>query len=137
MEESKNKSLESLVDSILKQDRLESPSKDFTSKVMQHIEVLQEKKAIVYKPLISKQVWAILGVVLIVVLVYGFYGTDSTSESWIDTINWNILVDNSILNQLGKLNFSNTLLYALVFFGLMLGIQIPILKNYFNQQFKV
>lgn len=137
MEENKNKSLESLVDSILKQDRLESPSKDFTSKVMQHIEVLQEKKAIVYKPLISKQVWAILGVVLIVVLVYGFYGTDSTSESWIDTINWNILVDNSILNQLGKLNFSNTLLYALAFFGLMLGIQIPILKHYFNQQFKV
>ena len=137
MEENKNKVLESFVDSIMRKDSLESPSQDFTSKVIQHLEVLQEKKTIVYKPLISKQVWAIIGVVLVVILGYGFYGTDSTSESWIDAINWNVLIDNNLLSQLGKLNFSSTLLYALVFFGLMLCIQIPILKNYFNQQFKV
>lgn len=134
MEENKNKELESFVDSIMRKDSLESPSKDFTNKVIQHLEVLQEKKTIVYRPLISKQVWAILGVVLLVVLGYGFYRSDISGDSWLDTINWNVIVDNSLFNQIGKLNLSSSFIYAIVFLGLMLGIQIPLLKHHISKK---
>lgn len=137
MEDNKNKELESLIDSIMKSDSLESPSKDFTSNVMQHIDVLENKRALVYKPLISKKTWVLLTILLLSIIGYGFYGSDSTSESWLGSINWNVLLDNSLLNQIGEFSISTTLIYAVVFLGIMLGIQIPLLNNHLNKKLGV
>lgn len=136
MEDNKNKELEFLIDSIMKSDSLQSPSKDFTSKVMQHIDVLENKKVLAYKPLISKQVWVIISVFILAIIGYSLFGSESTNEGWFNTVNWNVLYDNNLFSQLGKINFSSTLTYALVFFGLMIGIQVSLFRKYFNQQFK-
>lgn len=52
-----DKNIEQLIEKMMAEDKLQSPSFDFTSKIMAEVHVLEEKKLKAYKPLISKPVW--------------------------------------------------------------------------------
>ena len=60
MNENVDKHIEKLVDKAMKDSVLETPSFDFTSKVMQHVTATSKSKATVYEPLISKKVWFVV-----------------------------------------------------------------------------
>ena len=133
MQEDKN--LEKLVDNLMKYDRLQKPSQDFTSSVMEHIESLKTSKTtIVYKPLISKPAWAVIGVCVLVIAGFAVFGTSTSQSTWLPQVNYDALVHNNLTNTLSGFKFSSTTMYAVVLLALMLCIQVPLLKNYMDRQ---
>lgn len=136
MNEKADKRLEHLVDKMMKETALETPSIDFTSNIMSQVEVIANSDVTIYKPLISKPVWFGLFAMIIGVLGYSF-SNNTTEHSWLSNIDISILTDNSIGQMLSNLTFSKTMLYSTVLFALMFTIQIPILKRYFNKRLSV
>ena len=133
--EKENKELKALIDKIMSNEHLEKPSLDFTDNIMSKVEVVSKSAPIVYKPLIPTYVWvAIIGAFLLLVS-YVYFKEPATSNVWLDRFN---LIKNT-KNPLGTLtlNFSKILTYAVVLFAVMLSIQIPLLKQYFNKRMAV
>lgn len=136
MNDKGDKKLEHLVDKMMKETSLETPSVDFTSNVMSQVEVMANSNVTTYKPLISKPVWFGLLALLIGALVYSFFNS-TTESSWLSDIDFGILADNEIGYNLPSLMFSETMLYSVLLFGLMFTVQIPLLRGYFNRRLSV
>lgn len=129
MKDDKKQELERLVDKMMKHDSLQKPSDDFTVNIMDQVEALKASKSIAYKPLISKPVWVLIGLGVLAIVGYAITGTTTPESSWMPEWNWNSLYNNSFTNTLSKIKFSSVTMYGVVFFALMLGIQIPLLKR--------
>ena len=134
MKEQANTQVEKLVDKMMKSSALESPSVDFTSQILSKIETLQQSKSTVYQPLISKRVWAIIAGVCAVFVVYLFNTTSTESSSWFATIDFSKFTNNRVSESLSDYTFSKTMMYAIILLSVMVFIQIPLLKNYFEKR---
>lgn len=137
MEEQANKNLDNLSEKIMKKTTIESPSFNFTDAVMSKVNVLQDSNATVYKPLISKASWflislAVLGLVLYILL----FGAKTESSNLLQYIDLSMLSKINI-DVLPSVSLSKTFTYAILFFGLMICIQIPLLKSYFDKRLEV
>jgi len=131
-----NKQIERLVDKMMKHDSLQKPSSDFTANIMAQVEALGTSKSIAYKPLISKPVWVLIGLGVLAIVGYAMTGTTTTENTWMPEWNLDSLYSNSLTNTLSKLKFSSITMYAVVFFALMLGIQIPLLKRQHDKKWE-
>ncbi|MFM2394013.1 MAG: hypothetical protein RLZZ546_1995, partial [Bacteroidota bacterium] len=81
MKANEDKHIEELIDKMMKsQITLDSPSLDFTSKVMQHIEIKKQSDAFVYKPLLSKQTILAISSLSLVTLIFYFFQNNTTSS---------------------------------------------------------
>jgi hypothetical protein len=134
MKEQANTSVENLVDKMMKSSTLESPSVDFTSQILSKIETLQQSKTTVYQPLISKKIWVLIISGCIALVVYAFFSTSSESSSWLSTVDYSKLPTFNISERLSTITFSKTMMYALVLLSLMVFVQIPLLKNYYDKR---
>ena len=132
--ETNDKNIETFVDKLMVNDRLETPSADFTNKILEKLNI--ESKAITYKPLIPKSVWVILGVAVSVIVFYALFNHEaSNSSSKIsDFLNLSQIEFNPLENI--SFNFSKTLAYSMVAFSVMIGLQVPLLKSYINNRLK-
>lgn len=128
-----DKYLESLAKKVIKSTDLESPSFDFTASVMSQIENL-DSSVTVYKPLISKTGWFFIIALILALTVYLFFGIEAESTSLFGPIDLSVLTNNKITNTITGFSMSKTFMYAIVFFCVMLCIQIPFLKHHFNQR---
>jgi len=130
--ENEDKRIEELVDKLMANDSLEKAPVNFTNDVMSKIEALSETKTIVYKPLIPKYVWWLLGSGFVALIVNVILNKSSDSSSLSERYN---LPEMSfdLFNNL-SVDFSSTLMYATVLLALMVAIQVPLLKQYFNQK---
>lgn len=137
MKENEDKYLDDFTKKIIKKAALESPSIHFTSEIMSQVAALNDKSVTVYKPLISKKVWFLIALSFVVLCTYLILGTETEKESWLSTLDFNALSNNNFTNALSGFKMSKTLMYAVVFFGLMFCIQIPFLKNHFDKRFEV
>ena len=80
--------IDNLIKSMVKEDGLETPSNDFTDKVMHTIKGMDMKPA-PYKPLVPKYVFAAIfsGVVLLVLFLFsGKLNTGGNNSSYLDKI---------------------------------------------------
>jgi len=137
MKENDNKYLDDFTKKIIKKTSLERPSIHFTSTIMSQVSALNENKVTTYKPLISKKVWTLIALSFTVLCAYLILGTETQQESWMSTLNFNALSSSKFTNALSCFTLANTLMYAILFFGLMFCIQIPFLKNYFDKRLEV
>lgn len=130
--ENEDKRIEDLINKLMTNDSLETAPTNFTEGVMSKIEALSETKIIAYKPLIPNYVWWLLGLGFVALITNIVLNKSSDSSSLTDRYN---LPDISfdLLNNL-SVDFSNTLMYATVLLAVMVAIQIPLLKQYFNQK---
>ena len=128
MEELFNKQ-ENIIKKLLKEAPMETPSKDFSKKVMQHI----EKKNIYmpYRPLISKTAWLGIAALFIVGLVWVYYNPSSSAYN-LDTRSLSEKVN--LKNPFEGLHFSKTTLYAIGFMALFI-LQVPVLKRIVEKKF--
>lgn len=131
MKENANKHIDQFVDRVMKSSKLETPSFDFTAKIMSQITVNQRSKVTVYKPLISKTTWGILLVLTAGMVGFQIFSQESTSLGWFDKLDFSI-----VSNLFSGVKISQTTMYSLLMFGVMLFIQIPLLKHYFNKRFE-
>ena len=137
MEEKDTKYIDNLSKKVIGKSTIESPSFDFTNTVMSQINALQESKSTVYKPLISKPVWFLITIGFLASSLYVlFFGTKTESSNWMQSINFSMF-SNINLDILPSVSISKTFTYAVLFFGLMVCIQIPLLKNHFDKRFDV
>ena len=131
--EKDDKRIEDLVNKLMEADALEQPSFDFTDNVMAKVEALSESSITTYKPLIPKPVlWFIAAsFVLFVGYVLFKQPADSSSTSLSERYN---LPELSFNLFDGMSDFSSILMYATVLLAIMVSIQIPLLKQYFNNR---
>ena len=130
--EKDDKKIEELVNKLMEADALEQAPINFTDNVMSKIEALSNSKAMVYKPLIPKYILWLFGTGFIGIIGYLLFTQPTGSSTLLERFN---LSDISLDPFEGlTFEFSNTLIYAMVLFAIMLSIQIPILKQYFNSR---
>ncbi|MHA7842905.1 MAG: hypothetical protein ACX93I_06265 [Winogradskyella sp.] len=130
--ENEDKRIEELVDKLMANDSLEKAPINFTDEVMYKIEVLSETKTIAYKPLIPKYVWWLLSLGFVALIVNVILNKPSNSSSLSERYDLpEISFD--VFNNL-SVDFSSTLMYATVLLAIMVAIQVPLLKQYFNQK---
>ncbi|GAB5564373.1 MAG: hypothetical protein Wins2KO_14360 [Winogradskyella sp.] len=131
--EKDDKRIEEIVEKLMSADSLEKAPEDFTFNVMSKIEALSTSSSTTeYTPLIPKYIWWILSagfVALIAKIILGKSKTDtSVAERYnLPEVSFNFLENLSV-------DFSNTLLYASIFLAVMVCIQIPLLKQYFDNR---
>ncbi|UUF15691.1 MULTISPECIES: hypothetical protein [Flavobacterium] len=130
-----DKNIEQLIEKMMAEEKLQSPSIDFTSKIMAKVELLEEKKIKVYKPLISKSVWIFIGLAVAALLIY--ISLFSVSEN-----NWKIdeigkLYSDKISTAFSGIHFSKNILYAFLIVPFMILVQVGLLKNYFDKKYQL
>jgi len=127
--------LDELSEKILIASDLEAPSSDFTTNIMLNINVVKKQsESTIYKPLISKKTWLFIALVFIVVLAYAFSVNTSGNIGWFTDINFSFMPSISMTSFFSKLSFSKTVVYAVVFLTLMLFVQVPLLKKYYDNR---
>lgn len=127
-----DKNIENLIDKMMSETTLDSPSIDFTSKIMAQIQVIEKSKVKVYKPLISKSTWFAIGLGLIALTVYAlvFGETDNSLEigkAYTDKIS----------TLFSGIHLSKNVLYAVLVVPFMVLIQVGVLKNYFDKKYQL
>ncbi|WP_407557837.1 hypothetical protein [Winogradskyella sp. 4-2091] len=127
-----NKKIEEFIDKIMSEDVLEQPSLDFTTNVMSQVEAISKSDTTVYKPLISKPVWFIILGSFMALIGYVMLGNAETTASWTDRLELSEITFNLFENI--SFEFSSTFMYAVVFLAVMVSIQVPILKFYFQKR---
>ena len=130
--ENEDKRIEDLVNKFMANDSLEKAPINFTDDVMSKIESLSESKTIVYKPLISKYVWWLLGIGFVALIFNIIFNKSNDSSSLSERYNLPEVSFDLFSNL--SIDFTNTLLYATVLLAIMVAVQIPLLKHYFNQK---
>ena len=130
--EKDEKRIEDLVNRLMKVDQLEKAPMDFTDNVMAKIEALSQSKTIVYKPLIPKYVWWLVIAGFVGLVGYLFFNNSGDTTSLSEKYN----LPEVSLNPFEGLafDFSNSLIYATVLFAIMVCIQIPLMRQYFNNR---
>ncbi|WP_040282683.1 hypothetical protein [Psychroserpens damuponensis] len=142
MNENADKHLDHLSRKVMGKSAVESPSFDFTNRVMSQITSLSTSSATTYVPLISKTVWGLIIVLFVALTVFlGFVTshrqTTHEKSSWLDRLALESISNYEFINPLAHLHLSQTTLYGIVLFAFMFSIQIPVLKHYFNKRFEV
>lgn len=126
------KELEKLIDKLMTSDRLETPSVDFTNKVVD-IAIKTKSERIEYKPLLPKWILYLTVVIVITFLVYGInlYVTSGTSTPYFKDLN---KIGSWSSNFFAQFNFSKTVTYAIVISGLMICFHTLVLKKHFENR---
>ncbi len=137
MQENVDKKIDHLVKKMMNNVSVETPSFNFTDSVMSQVNAIESSDVTVYKPLISKNIWVFILIGFCVLLGYLIFGAETEGLSWFSAIDFNVLSSNRLFEALSGFAVSKTLLYAISFFGLMMCIQIPLLKSYFDKRFEV
>ena len=126
-----DKNIENLIEKMMSEETLQSPSIDFTSKIMAQVSIIEEKKLKVYKPLISKQTWFIIIAVLIAFSIYAI----ATGNDY--DLKINDLYIKEYSNIFSGFHVSGYTLYAILIVPVMMLIQIPLLKNYYAKKYQL
>jgi hypothetical protein len=126
-----DKNIEKFIDKIMAESTLESPSIDFTSKVMSQIIVVEKSKTPYYRPLISATIWiTIFGSLIFLILYFAFWNESNNSE-----IDHSYVVN--IPNIFSDFHFSKNTVYGILIVPLMIMVQIPLLKNYYDKKYQL
>ena len=133
MNENADKGLDSLSRKVIGKSAIESPSFDFTKHVMSQINALSSSSVTTYVPLISKKVWALIAIVFAGIVWFTRSGASEEKSSWVS----NLDLDYELVSPFATLELSQTVVYSVLLFAIMICIQIPLLKHYFNKRFDV
>ncbi|KQB38747.1 hypothetical protein [Flavobacterium aquidurense] len=127
-----DKEIENLIEKMMRQNTLESPSIDFTSKIMSQVLVAEKSKIKVYKPLISTATWIFIAMVLIALTAYAVYSNNDASNFEIAKT-----YSDKASELFSGIHFSKSILYSLLIVPFMILVQIGVLKNYFDKKYEL
>ena len=130
MNKNEDKHIEKLVDHFMRDRVLDTPSFDFTSKVMSQVLATKTSDLTTYKPLISKKALITISGILLTLVICSFFFDTKRASNWIPHIDF---IPFSNLTE--SYQFSAVTTYSVVLTAIMLFIQIPLLKNYFDNKF--
>src|SRR6185312_9990099 len=132
MENKEDQNIEKLVERMLMNSGIESPSPDFTHNVMSGIYAAQKSRKVIYKPIFSKRTWLIIFTGIIGIFIYSFFNSNPQAPLFEINFSW------FRLNQLEKFlpNFRISFLtaYVILLAAIAVMVQIFFLKKYFDKQ---
>jgi hypothetical protein len=127
MKKIEDKTADAWLDDLMKDSLLESPSPDFTSKVMLRVQDTKTESATIYKPLLSKSFWIILLLCFTGLFVFLINNESIASKSRFKFLDFSFGFS-------ATFEFSRITIYAVVFSTLFFLIQISLLNKYFTKQ---
>ncbi|MFN0730190.1 hypothetical protein [Polaribacter gochangensis] len=130
------KEIDAFAKKYVKEIPTETPSVDFTSKLMKSIAQLAPvKSTLVYKPLISKKGWFFVALSIITVVLVPF-NTNTNKEEIVTLpkLDFSFLTKLSFSSAFENLAVSNTIFIITVIFGLFLLVQILFIKGFFEKK---
>ena len=130
-----DKNIEQLIEKMMAEEKLQSPSIDFTSKIMANVQILEEKKLKAYKPLISKPIWILIGLAVAALVIYVSLFSVSETDFKIDEVG--NLYSDRMSTAFSGIHFSKNILYAILIVPIMILVQVGILKNYFDKKYQL
>ena len=125
--------LDKLAKKVVKSSKLESPSLDFTAKVMQQVEASNISYITVYKPLISKRAWYVIATLIIGGISYAIFG-GTQSSPWLEGVDLSIISNNQVTEAISNFSVSKIVSYAIGFGGLAWFIQITLTKHLLDKK---
>jgi hypothetical protein len=134
MKANSDKHIENLVDKIMKDVSLDTPSSNFTTNVMTQVETIVNKSTIKYQPLISKRSWFLISIAVMALISYFVFDASLESSGWFSGIDFSFVSNNKLTSSLSSFKLSKTTFYAVIMLSVMLFVQIPVLKYYFNKR---
>ena len=126
-----DKNIENLIDKMMSETSLQSPSIDFTERIMSQVLIVEKNKINVYKPLISKQIWIFI---ISALILFAFYTIMKSSNNYLNT---NELYTEGVFDLFSRIQISTKSLYIILIVPVMILIQIPLLKNYYNKKYQL
>jgi hypothetical protein len=127
-----DKNIDNLIDKMMVENTLESPSIDFTSRIMSQVLELEKSKVKAYKPLISKTTWVFIGITLVALTTYSVYSNNDISNFEIAKI-----YSDKASSLFSGIHISKNILSAILVVPFMILIQIGVLKNYFDKKYEL
>ena len=127
-----DKNIENLVEKMMSDSSLETPSFDFTSRVMSEV-IATKKKAIYYKPVISKRGWFVIFAAIgcfVMWFIFTGYSENGTASSF----DLSFINADKILKAFSGFQFSGVTTNIILLAMLMMFIQIILLKGYLNKR---
>ena len=128
-----NEKLDAMLERLMRDEALESPSVNFTDKVMDKVYGIESSTVTVYKPLISKRVWLLIALSFVVLVAFVMLNNGSTDSQWLSSLE----VPRPEFTLFDNINFqlSGTFKYAVLFLAVMIGVQMTVIKSYFGRRF--
>ncbi|WP_178987802.1 hypothetical protein [Winogradskyella schleiferi] len=130
--EKDDKKIEELIGKLMSAESLEQPSLDFTNNVMSKVEAISSSTTTVYKPLIPKSVWFLILGSFVALIGYIYLNKPTSDNGWFDRFDLSHITVNPLENL--SIDFSTTLMYAVVLLAIMVSIQVPLLKHYLDKR---
>jgi hypothetical protein len=133
MEENKQKHIDAFLQKQIQDLPLESPSKDFTSNIMHTIQQEESSVVLTYKPLISKKVWFLVAAAIAAIFFIPFQKKEG---GWLEKVSFDFsfIEEINLSEWLSGLSVSTTVFYGLLFFAIMILVQVIYLKGYFDKR---
>ena len=128
-----NEKLDAMLERLMRDEALESPSVNFTDKVMDKVYGIESSTVTVYKPLISKRVWLLIALSFVVLVAFVMLNNGSTDSQWLASLE----VPRPEVTLFDNINFqlSGTFKYAVLFLAVMIGVQMTVIKSYYGRRF--
>lgn len=133
MKEQEAKELENLVAKAMQKATLETPSFNFTDKVMDAVIAQQQTAAIRYRPLIPIYIWIAIAAAIVGITAYLWFLIQPTPLN-LPELSFDFIKNNSFSKEFTAFTPSKITSYAVLLLALMLCVQIPMLKRYFDKQ---
>ena len=132
MKEQEAKDLDRLVAKAMQKSSLETPSFQFTHKVMAAVTAEPQTATIRYTPLIPKYIWIAIATVVVGITGYLWFLIQPAPLN-LPTLSFDFMENNLVTKELTAFTFSKITSYSVLLLALMLCVQIPILKRYFDR----
>jgi len=136
METNDDKKLDQLIGKYIRLTSLDSPSQGFEERIMQKLRTAKILNKTPYKPLISKFTWSLLVLTFLTLVTYVMVTSEGENYLWLKNINYEPVFVGSFFKSFDQLKFSSITFYSLICFCIVLAIQLPVLKHYFDKQLK-
>lgn len=133
MKENEAKDLEQLVAKAMQKSTLESPSLQFTNKVMAAVNAEQHSVAVRYRPLIPIYIWVAIALLVVGFTGYLWFLVQPTPIAW-SIPSFDFMENNPISQEVATIKPSKITVYAFLLLAIMLCAQIPMLKGYFEKR---
>ena len=133
MKSKEDKNLENLVEKMMKDTSLETPSFNFTSKVMSDVFSIEKKKSFSYKPVISKRTWLIIFAAIGSLITWMIFNVPENKAS--SNFDFSFINTDKIFTIFSGFQFSSITTNIILLAMVMIFIQILFLKNYLNKRF--
>ena len=134
MKNNQDQNIEKLVEQMMRNTAMESPSSAFTQTVMSEVLTPKKSKSLVYKPILSRRTWLIIFTGIITLFIYSYF--NSGTDSSIFNLNFTIINSERLEKIFQSVQISSMTGNVILIATLMVLIQLFFLKKYLDKRFE-